>query len=51
MVSLDKTPESILASQVQAIVNKGLRRNGLIALQWEFGNRIADAQDKAEAQR
>jgi hypothetical protein len=39
MVSLDKTPESIAAGQVEASVNRGLRKNNLIALWMEFGYR------------
>ncbi|MFD7259335.1 hypothetical protein [Streptomyces sp. NPDC059874] len=46
-VSLAKTPESIVAGQLQAAQNRALRKNGLVALQWEFADRIADAHEKA----
>ncbi|ATI18940.1 hypothetical protein SEA_SQUEAKYCLEAN_77 [Streptomyces phage SqueakyClean] len=45
MVSLAKTPESIAAGQIEASINRGLRKNGLIALQMEFGYRAFVARE------
>ncbi|MGW0861281.1 hypothetical protein [Streptomyces sp. NPDC002611] len=39
MVSLDKTPHTISLGRVHARINAGLRRNNLLALSLEFGER------------
>ena len=39
MVSLDKTPLTISLGRMHARINAGLRRNNLLALSLEFGER------------
>ncbi|MGW1040024.1 hypothetical protein [Streptomyces sp. NPDC002547] len=47
MVSLDKTPQSISLGRMEAAINAGLRRNNLLALSLEFGERAHEAEVKA----
>jgi hypothetical protein len=47
MVSLDKTSSSISYGQMRAAINRNLRRNNLLALSLEFGERVHDAEVKA----
>ncbi|MFF4510608.1 hypothetical protein [Streptomyces mirabilis] len=52
MVSLDKTTYSIQYGNYRAAINRNLRRNNLLALSLEFGERVHDAEVKAfEAHR
>ncbi|MGW5130864.1 hypothetical protein [Streptomyces sp. NPDC004135] len=39
MVSLDKTPQSISYGRVRAQIGRELRKNNLVALSLEFGER------------
>jgi hypothetical protein len=47
MVSLDKTEFSIQYGRYRALINAQLRRNNLVALSLEFGERVHDAEVKA----
>ncbi|MDX3525093.1 hypothetical protein P1P75_01150 [Streptomyces sp. ID05-39B] len=47
MVSLDKTAQSIGYGRMRAAINRGVRRNNLLALSVEFGERAYDVEVKA----
>jgi len=51
MVSLEKTPQSISLGRMKAAINAGLRRNNLLALSLEFGERAYEAEVKADEAR
>jgi hypothetical protein len=40
MVSLAKTPQSISYGNMRSAINRNLRRNNLLALSLEFGERV-----------
>ncbi|WJN62615.1 hypothetical protein [Streptomyces phage phiScoe1] len=46
MVSLDKTPQTVSLGRMRAAINAGLRRNNLLALSLEFGERAHDREVK-----
>ncbi|MFF9095693.1 hypothetical protein ACF1AX_21485 [Streptomyces sp. NPDC014802] len=50
MVSLDKTPESITIGRMRALIGRELRKNNLVALALDFGQRAHDVEVKAAAE-
>ncbi|MET8111201.1 hypothetical protein [Streptomyces prasinus] len=50
-VSLDKTPQSISYGRMHAAIGRGLRKNNLLALSVEFGERIYRADVKRFEER